>query len=142
MALNAQEPLHTLLQQLPDEEVTESLQQTALTNLAVHKQSKAWQCHVDMPAIPQVQDIAALVARMQTAFANIAQTTYQLNLKKQPDAQQIVDYWTWVLQQHQNEPGAFRQAFAHVLPQIADNQLRLTFDTAVWANYARQTGFN
>ncbi|MBC6498273.1 PHP domain-containing protein [Weissella confusa] len=58
----------------------------------------------------------------------------------QPDAQQIVDYWTWVLQQHQNEPGAFRQAFAHVLPQIADNQLRLTFDTAVWANYARQTG--
>ena len=140
MALTAQEQFQTLLQQLQYEEVPASLQETALTKLAVHKQSKIWQFHFEMPQLPPVQEMAALVARMQTAFANIAQTTYQLHLTEQPTAQQIVDYWTWVLQQHQNEPGAFRQAFAHVLPQIAGNQLDLTFDTAVWANYARQTG--
>ncbi|MGL5688517.1 MAG: PolC-type DNA polymerase III N-terminal domain-containing protein, partial [Weissella cibaria] len=140
MALTAQEQFQTLLQQLQYEEVPASLQETALTKLAVHKQSKIWQFHFEMPQLPPVQEMAALVARMQTAFANIAQTTSQLHLTEQPTAQQIVDYWTWVLQQHQNEPGAFRQAFAHVLPQIAGNQLDLTFDTAVWANYARQTG--
>ena len=78
MALTAQEQFQTLLQQLQYEEVPASLQQTALTKLAVHKQSKVWQFHLEMPALPPVQDMAALVARMQTAFANIAQTTYQL----------------------------------------------------------------
>lgn len=51
MALTAQEQFQTLLQQLQYEEVPASLQQTALTKLAVHKQSKVWQFHLEMPEI-------------------------------------------------------------------------------------------
>ena len=49
MALTAQEQFQTLLQQLQYEEVPASLQETALTTLAVHKQSKIWQFHFEMP---------------------------------------------------------------------------------------------
>ncbi|MCT0484596.1 PolC-type DNA polymerase III [Weissella paramesenteroides] len=142
MALNPQEQFQILLQQLQYEEVPDIFQEATLTKLTIHKQSRVWQFHLALPELPDVTTLATLISKLQMTFANIAAVNYEINLTSQPNLIQAVDYWRWVLQQHQNEPGAFQQAFSQVMPVIQDNQLFLSFDSQAWANYAKQTGIS
>ncbi|HJG84122.1 MAG TPA: PolC-type DNA polymerase III [Weissella thailandensis] len=142
MALNPQEQFRILLQQLQYEEVPDIFQEATLTKLTIHKQSRVWQFHFALPELPDVTTLAILISKLQTTFANIASVNYEIKLTAQPRMTQAVDYWRWVLQQHQNEPGAFQQAFSQVMPVTENNQLVLTFDSQAWANYAQQTGLN
>ncbi|WP_373702789.1 PolC-type DNA polymerase III [Weissella soli] len=140
MALSAKEQFQVLLKQLEIEELQTTLTETALSEVIVHETSHIWQFVFQMPALPSVRDLALLTQRLQIAFSQIAQVTFQLELTDQPNLSQIVDYWAWVLQQHQNESGAFRNAFNHVMPALVDTEIRLTFDSEIWAKYARDSG--
>ncbi|SCC05580.1 PolC-type DNA polymerase III [Weissella bombi] len=140
MALNPQEQFQVLLRQLQYEEVPNIFQDASLTKLTIHKQSRIWQFHLSLPELPDVSTLAMLIGKLQTTFANIATVNYEINLVNQPNLTQVVDYWGWVLNQHQNEPGAFQRAFNQVMPVINNDQLVLNFASTAWSKYATQTG--
>lgn len=140
MALTAQEQFQTLLNQLEIEPIPESFQGAALEKLIVHKQSRVWQFNFHFQALPAVADFSNLVNRMQTTFAAIAQSTFQVTLEQQPNLNEIVDYWSWTLQQCQQKSGAFQRAFSQVMPEIRNDHLLLVFENEAWARYAHQTG--
>lgn len=140
MAITAQEQFKVLLQQIGAEQVPASLQDAAITKLTVHEDTKTWQFHFAMPELPPVNELAALVQGMRTTFAEIAQIDYTLTLSQAPNLAMAQAYWPWVMQQHQQEPGAFRNAFNNVLPAIEDDQLVLSFTSDAWRNFAEKTG--
>lgn len=140
MALNPQEQFQVLLRQLQYKEIPNIFQDASLTKLTIHKQSRIWQFHLSLPELPDVSTLAMLIGKLQTTFANIATVNYEISLANQPNLPQVVDYWGWVLNQHQNEPGAFQRAFNQVMPVINNNQLVLNFASTAWSKYATQTG--
>ncbi|QEA57316.1 PolC-type DNA polymerase III [Weissella hellenica] len=140
MALNPQEQFQVLLQQLQYKEVPDTFKEATLTKLTVHKQSRVWQFHLSLPELPEVTTLAMLISKLQTTFASIATVNYEISLTVQPKLPQIINYWGWVLNQHQNEPGAFQRAFNQVMPVIDNEQLVLNFASTAWSKYATQTG--
>ncbi|MDR3189781.1 MAG: PolC-type DNA polymerase III [Lactobacillaceae bacterium] len=140
MAISPQEQFQVLLQQLEINDVPASFMQAALTKLVVHEKSNVWQFNIAVSTLPDVHDLALFVQRMQMKFATIAEPTLQLNLQTQPDLTQILTYWPWVLQQHQQEPGAFNNAFANTQPVLVGDKIQLSFDAEMWKNYAEKSG--
>ncbi|GAK31610.1 PolC-type DNA polymerase III [Weissella oryzae SG25] len=140
MAITAQEQFQILMQQIGAKEVPTSMQGAAINKLTVHETSKIWQFHFAMNTLPAVNELAALLQAMQTTFAGLAQIDFTLTLATKPTASLAQAYWPWVLQQHQNEPGAFRNAFTNVSLELVDEQIVLAFTSQAWQSFAKRTG--
>lgn len=140
MALNEQEQFQVLLQQIGITDIPASLQAARLNKLTVHEQTKVWQFHFGMPALPPVNVMAELVQGMQSAFDSIAEVNFALELATVPTIEEAQAYWPWVVQQHQAAGGIFHQIFNEVMPQLRGQELLLNFATEAGRRYAEMTG--
>jgi len=140
MSLLPEEQFKVLAQQLELSEIPAGFIDAKLEKLVVHETSKVWEFNIGLAKLPDVHEVAGFVQRLMTSFQSIATTDFRFKLEQQPTLEQIDAFWTWVLQQHQNESGAFRPAFSNTITELNDAQITLKFDSETWASYAQNTG--
>ncbi|MCM0582127.1 PolC-type DNA polymerase III [Weissella diestrammenae] len=140
MHLSGEEQFKILAQQLNLKEIPQGLIAAKLKKLVVHENSKQWEFNIELPALPDVKEVALFSQQLTATFQQIATTHFQFHLHEQPALEEVVRYWAWILQQHQNESGAFRPAFEHVAAEVIEGNILLRFDSQFWLNYAQTTG--